>query len=311
MIEDIYRKMASMAQTPKGQQSATDYLVAHMKTFLKKKERVLILFDRDEGKIGQLMETAVVRCGGIPVFWGEDKRWHTLLRTAFLTRCNAIIGPPLTILGLAKVAKYLRTPLFARNVVLAGYPSTEWMIQGIQQGLDSKVWGCYDPGAGSLVVGFSCDKSYGVHLRSDVYTVEIMNKEGSVQPDGESGDVVIYPNTNPELRFYYGGRGYLETAPCECGNCSPRLMGIDNRRSEDHCLSELGEQLHRWTSILDCRLENTQCGLEIELITFPGEKLPKLPSCARMIIRNWVPEKDEPFPHMEYLRNQLFSLENR
>ena len=60
-------------------------------------------------------------------------------------------------------------------------------------------------------------------------------------------------------------------------------------------LDELMQELHSWTSILDARLERGESGLEMELVVFPGQKLPKLPTCAKRLIRAWNPEEDEPF----------------
>ena len=58
---------------------------------------------------------------------------------------------------------------------------------------------------------------------------------------------------------------------------------------------QLERELRRWSSILDFRIENTPSGLTLEMVTFPGEKLPKLPSLAGRSIRQWNPEVDCPF----------------
>ena len=72
-------------------------------------------------------------------------------------------------------------------------------------------------------------------------------------------------------------------------------------------LSDLWESCHYWGSILDCKIANTGHGLELEVVVFPGEKLPKFPSCAKLLVRAWSPEKDEPFPHAYILKRRLFS----
>ena len=64
---------------------------------------------------------------------------------------------------------------------------------------------------------------------------------------------------------------------------------------QDPAVLELAQMIHSWTSVLDCRLSRGEYGLEMEVVTFPGEKLPKLPSCAKRLVRAWDPEKDEPF----------------
>lgn len=310
MNESAYRKITELASRPDALERSVTYLVSHLKRFLKRRDKVLICFEEKEASIGAMMRDAVLRCEGIPMFPGEDQRWITMLKTAFVSKCDAIIGPPLTLLGLAKVAKHMGTPLFARNVLLAGYPSTDWMIEGIERGLDCRAWGCYDPGLSSIVAGFSCGRSRGIHLRTEEYGVRVLNKEGVQTQPGESGHVILNPVCDPDILFYTGDTGRLEYAPCPCGCAEPRLMDIDTNQGLDPVLSQLGESFHYWSSILDCRLANIGYGLELELVVFPGEKLPKIPNCAKLVVRPWDPETDEPFHHAFVLKKRLFPAES-
>ena len=88
-------------------------------------------------------------------------------------------------------------------------------------------------------------------------------------------------------------------------------LGEDRRVFyNDPELNGLRQELHSWTSILDCRLEKGQYGLELEIIAFPGRQLPKLPSCAKMVVRHWDPERDVPFGLIRNWENLSFSQEN-
>ena len=310
MYDPAYLKITELAARPESVERAVVYLQEQMGRFLRQRERVLICFPKEESGICRIFEDAVTRCGAIPMILGEDRRWMTILKTAFTSKCNAIIGPPLLLLGLGKLARHMGTPLYTRNVILAGYPCVERMIEGIQRELDCEVWGCYDPGVGSVVAGFSCDKSPGIHLRTEEYGVEILDEEGEPVPEGTVGRVILYPKAYPQIRFDTADKGMLETSPCPCGCKKPRVMAIDADKTNRPMLSALGEELHLWTSILDCRLAECGYGLELEMIVFPGEKLPKLPSFSKMVIRAWNPEKDEPFDHTYVMKNRLFSAEN-
>ena len=81
-------------------------------------------------------------------------------------------------------------------------------------------------------------------------------------------------------------------------------------RSADPDLYQLAQDLQAWTSILDCHVAKTESGLEVEIVCFPGEKLPKLPSAAKLIVRPWDPKHDTPFFYMPTVKNQDFPWES-
>lgn len=290
MEHPAYVKIAALASTPAALENTAEYIASHLRAFLRRRSKVLICFPAKEAcDLGTIFAQAVCLAGGFPLIWGPDHRWKTLLRQAFSERAEAIIGPPLVVLGLAKLAKATGTPLYIRNAVTAGYPCADWMIDGIIKGLDCDTWCCFGPGTGPVVSGFSCGKSRGVHIREDAYevTVDAM--------DGHSGEISIRAAAEPDLELPILDYGRLETAPCTCGRKEVRLVDIGAADRLGPELDGLYHQLHAWTSILDVRLEKGPYGLEMELIVFPGQKLPTLPTCAKRIIRAWNPETDEPF----------------
>lgn len=306
MNEAVYQRMTKLASTPEATEQAIEYMTSHMAQFLKERDKVLILSPDIPSTVCRLIEEAVVRCGAVPQFLGEDHRWLTILKIAFITRCDCIIGQPLTLLGLAKVAKHMGTPLFARNVLIGGYPIQSWMIKGIEHGLDCRAWGCYDPGFSAMIAGFNCAEGH-IHLRHDCYHAWIRDEKGNDLPDGQIGRVFLSPAGDPGLQFDTGDTGRIDLTPCSCGCPSPRLMELTTSNGIHPDLSDLWESCHYWGSILDCKIANTGHGLELEVVVFPGEKLPKFPSCAKLLVRAWNPEEDEPFPHAYILKRRLFS----
>jgi len=199
-------------------------------TFLRKNERVLLCFPGKEEPVGEVAARSVERFGGIPVFWGEDLLWKTLLRKGFQERCSTIIGPPSIILGLSKLAARAATPLYIRNAVVLGDLPDAWMTKSIQDSLDCVIR-CWIPGRGE-------------------------------------------------------------------------------RRTDDEKVCQLKRELRRWTTILDFKIENLGPGLSLELITFPGEKLPKFPSFGRMVVRDWNSDEDVPFDIPLQWKTGIFSSKN-
>lgn len=311
MDSAVYQKMLALAAEPAKQAQTIEYLTGYLGGFLKKGDKVLICFPTKEtGSLGWLMERSVLQCNAVPVIWGPDHRWKTLLQQAFYSHASTIIGPPLIVLGLTKLKKYNRIPLYIRHAVMAGYPCLNWMIDGIVSGLDCRTLGCLSLGTTGVVAGFSCGKSRSIHIRDSAYGVDIVDDGGKPLPPGEEGEMVLYPKDRPELRLPLGEQGRLTTAPCPCGCRSPRLMDMSPGKDMDIDLLNLGQQLQSWTSVLDCRLRKGSHGLEMEMIVFPGEKLPKLPTAAKQVIRPWDPKHDEPFDYTPWAKNLDFDPES-
>lgn len=304
MDRSNYRKLVQLSEEPQMQEQTIAYLVEHLRHILKKQEPVLLCFlEHRQGDLSWLMEQAILRCDAVPVVWGPDHRWKTLLQQAFFSKASTVIGPPLVVLGLAKLQRQSRTPLSIRKVITAEYPCMEWMVEGIAKVFDSVAGGCFTLEQTGVVAGFACGRSWGVHLRSDVYGVDIVDKEGNSLPEGQIGEIVLYPVAEPSLRYPTGESARLVTKGCDCGSDTPRLLDFLPGTYVPRELVELGEYLQKWTSVLDIRMNRGERGLELEIVCFPGEKLPKLPSAAKLIVRAWNPQTDEPFAYSTKLKN--------
>jgi hypothetical protein len=76
--------------------------------------------------------------------------------------------------------------------------------------------------------------------------------------------------------------------------------------AKDHLLKEyLEAELLTWSSVLDYRVEYTESGAALELVTFPGVAIPQLPSSAKLNVRLWNPNEDIPFCMHEYAEKIL------
>lgn len=311
MDERMRQILIDAAARPDALADSISYLTDKLRAFMKPDESVIICFDTSSAdSLGGLLWQVVTQLKGIPIKWQPDNRWKTLLRMAFVSRATVIVGTPLVVLGLTKLARATGTPLYIRNVLLAGYPCMDWMIDAIRRELDCDIWGSFGLDTSAVVAGFSCDCSRGVHLRQDVYSACVMDEQGNTLPEGEAGEIFLKDLRHPCSGYRMGEHARICRESCACGSSAPRLMDLSFCNDTDPQLLELFARLHAWTSILDCRLQMGPAGLEIELVTFRGEKLPKLPSCAKMVVRPWNPEVDEPFTFGSPWKNSSYSGEN-
>ena len=76
---------------------------------------------------------------------------------------------------------------------------------------------------------------------------------------------------------------------------------------EEHAVEadilQLERELISWTSILDCHIQKGESGLELKVVYFAGERLPKFPSCAKLLSRPWLQNLDEPFSVIQKWNN--------
>lgn len=301
---EMYRKLVELCNQSEFREQTIEYLAEHLGKFLRPREHVMLAFrEHKEGNISWLMEQAVLRIDAIPVIWGPDHRWNTLLRQTFESHAIAVIGSPLILLGLMKLKKQYNTPLPIRRVVTVGYPCLDWVIEGIVKGLDCELGGCFSLHETGVVAGFACGHSWGVHVRADYFDAEVVDDRGMCLPAGELGEVVLIPKWQPDIRVNLGDYGRMLQEKCLCGSSAKRLLDLQLGSNVDRDLYNLSQDLLKWTSILDCRLKKTEYGLEVELVCFSGEKLPKTPSAAKLLVRNYNPKIDEP---MWFAPDQLF-----
>lgn len=110
-------------------------------------------------------------------------------------------------------------------------------------------------------------------------------------------------------------RNAIVTQPCAAWILEAIERGLDCRcwsvamEEESFTLSEdllaLRDHLLRWSSVLDCWLVKGSYGLEMNVIIFPGKKLPDFPTCAKLDARAFDAERHTPFYLAFDLRNPM------
>lgn len=294
-MKDAYQRMLKLETTPEALEVTVSYLSGRIKPFLTILEPVLICFpDEGPASLGGLFKEAVLRCEAKPVFWGPDYRWKELLRLAFDTHANTIVGPPQIVLGLMKLARATATPLYAYDVIVAGDPFAPWMIDGMKKGYDCNIWGCYAVRSGPVIGGFSCMQEAGIHIREDVLVPRLQLSENDI-PGKNRGRLYFTSVKDPEIVYDPEQMALLHHQPCCCGCDDPRVVEVSSIRTDRLSREQLEEKILTWSSVLDYHLMYTEFGAALELVVFPGEAIPQLPSFAKQTVRFWNPQEDVPF----------------
>lgn len=300
-----YEALLRQETTPEALAATRSFIAERLRVFMYKEEPVLVCFpDKGPESFGGIVGRAVRDCGGVPVFWGPDYRWKELLRQAFHTHAHTVVAHPLVVLGLMKLAKATATPLYIHNVVLGGYPYARWMVEGIRKGLDCRIWGCYSVRGGPVVTGFTCNQGAGIHIRDDRFDAIVVDEQGSVLPDPKRGKLLFLSRENPELTYDPEESSIVLHQPCSCGCDAPRIVETIYTGKDNPSKTMMEERFLAWSSILDYRAVQTESGIDLELVVFPGESLPKIPSVAKLNVRPWNPDTDVPF----YMQDNFMTL---
>lgn len=300
-MRDVYQKILELETTPPALDATVAYLSEKMKPFLSTLEPVLICFPDDgPASLGGLFKEAVLRCEAKPVFWGSDYRWRELLRIAFDTHANTIVGHPLVLLGLMKLARATATPLYIYDLIACGDPFSHWMVDDLKRGLDCRVWGCYAVRSGPVIAGFSCEQEAGIHIRKDVFSPRI-HKIEKEKTSTHQGKLTFSCVKDRELVYDPDQVSLLYPHACACGCETPRIVETNSLCPDILSAERLENRFLAWSSVLDLHAEMTESGMSLELVVFPGESLPKVPSAAKLKIRAWQPE-DVPFCMRKYVR---------
>ena len=95
----------------------------------------------------------------------------------------------------------------------------------------------------------------GMHLNSDVVSLEVLDEGGRAVPTGVEGNLVATVLVNhamPLVRYLTGDRGALLSDHCTCGRSSP-LLGVVSGRSADMLVLAGGQRISPYA--LTCALE--------------------------------------------------------
>ncbi len=114
----------------------------------------------------------------------------------------------------------------------------------IERGFGCKVANGYG-GRDAGFIAHECREG-GMHITAEDIIVEIVDSQGKVVPDGESGEVVIthlFTDDFPFIRYRTGDVASLSTETCSCGRGLPMLKEIHGRTT-DFIIAADGTVMH-------------------------------------------------------------------
>lgn len=96
-------------------------------------------------------------------------------------------------------------------------------------------------------IAFECIQGH-LHCMEENVSIEIVDDEGNLLPDGEEGDIVVTSLNNfamPLIRYRVGDRGRFLTKKCECGE-KGKVLELTTGRSNDLVIDREGNLLNAY-----------------------------------------------------------------
>jgi phenylacetate-CoA ligase len=178
----------------------------------------------------------VLRTQLLPAFEMSESRLDQFIATIRARRPRMLFGYPSALSHIARHALVRGVMLNDLGIQVA-FVTSERLYEE-QRNLISLVFGCkVANGYGARDAGFiahECPQG-GMHLTADGVVVEIMGEDGTVQPPGVAGEIVVthlLTNDFPFVRYRTGDMGVLGSEPCRCGRGLPLLQDIQGRTTD-------------------------------------------------------------------------------
>ncbi len=201
---------------------------------------------------------------------------------------EALVGFPVQMLALTRMARHIGTPLSSLAVVLL---CSDYIADSVVRALTSEQgcavfshYGSVESGLGAAV---DCSAHSGMHVRESDLVIEIVDGAQRRQQPGHWGEIVITTLSRsgmPLVRYRSGDMGRLLPGPCPCGS---ELLRLDRVRGRIRsrlalgdtgrlALPELDEALFTLPGLLDYRAtlgdaSHEPC-LRLDLVCLSGQE---------------------------------------
>jgi len=249
--------------TAADQELTIDFFQQGMSSMLTAGDRVLILLPGERiGSIGDLLKVALKRAGARPIPHGIVTNLSETLKTIVRQGVDCLVGIPSQVLALARYTEFTGQGISLKSILL----STDHVPYSIIEEL-KRVWNCqvfehYGMTEMGLGGGLDCMAHAGYHLREADLYFEIIDSNGKLAPEGQTGEVVFSTLTRqgmPLIRYRTGDISRFIPEPCPCGTLLRRMEPVRNRKSsvvflaDQSCftLADLDEKLFAVPEVID------------------------------------------------------------
>ena len=198
--------------------------------------------DRVRAIRDKLMRTELM-----PAFLMNDTNLDQFIARIRERRPKMLFGYPSAISHIATHAQKRGIPLNDLGIKVV-FCTSERLYDHQREAISSAFACPVANGYGGRDAGFIAHEcpAGGMHITAEDIIVEIIDEQGTVQPVGTSGEIVVThlaTSDFPFIRYRTGDIGTLGNTPCSCGRSLPPLKEIQGR-STDFVVASDGTVMH-------------------------------------------------------------------
>ena len=235
--------------------------------------------------LGELIARAIEGLGARPLKLRAGLSYEEFRKVMEKEQPDTFVGMPVQLLSILRTCG--KGSL--KRALVSGDSCPESVISGCEELLGSRLFPHYGSREMALGGAICCPAHSGMHLRENHVIAEIVDQNGNVLPDGETGELVITTigmEAMPLIRYRTGDRTRLIRSRCACGSWVTRLDTV--RRAEAKEMLQLDERLFQNQHIVDYRAERSGDSLRLTVLTVGDEPL-TLPVNAEILQRRVQP----------------------
>ena len=224
--------------------------------------------------LGELIAEAIEGLGAKPLKLGAGLSYREMERVLRDERPDTFVGMPVQLLSMLRVCG--RGSL--KRALVSGDACPDAVIREAEKLLGSRLFPHYGSREMALGGAICCPAHAGMHLRENHVIAEIVDDDGKVLPDGETGELVITTigmEAMPLIRYRTGDHTRFLPEPCPCGSVVKRLDSL-LRLGEAAQIAELDEKLFALPFVADYRAERREGKLHLEVLTCGEGTFPDL-----------------------------------
>ena len=180
--------------------------------------------------------------------------------------------------------------MLLKSILLSADNCPKWLVDELEELFLCRVFNHYGSRESGLGGAVECGAHEGMHVREKDLIIEIVDENGIVLPDGETGELVIttlHRKAMPLIRYRTNDYTRIIPGRCICGGVSKRIDRVV--RKNGHIIQNFDKEIFGIEEVLDYKITKKEEILNLEIIVIREIENSKLFSVIQPVANSFYP----------------------